>query len=159
MNRLRLVALSLLLSGTNACGISEGDFIRGAEHDPCMDGVPVCNTTAGCIINEAIYIEGDFPRDLVKFIVTTPADTGIEVKIFFKSMKHPGGDTEIRWYEPGCADYYVYESMGVDIFEKAGSDRVFRQERKVRMAGDHLIEIYSDATTHYFIRVELDHPG
>ena len=139
------------------CGVDEGDFIAGAESDPCQSNIPICQQTAGCNMNEATYLEGDFPG-LRSFVVTTPADTDIEVRIFFKTRVHPGEDTEIRWYEPGCADYYSYESMGIDIFEKSGSDRVFAQSQQVRMGGDHLIEIYSDATSHYFVRVELTHP-
>jgi hypothetical protein len=158
VRRTTTLALLALLLGTLACGVTEGDFIIGAEGDPCMSNIPICQTTAGCSINEAIYLEGDFPG-LRNFVVNTPADTEIEVRIFFKTRLHPGEDTEIRWYEPGCADYYAYESMGIDIFSKAGSDRVFAQSQKVRMAGDHLIEIYSDATTHYFVRVELTHPN
>ncbi|MBN2498578.1 MAG: hypothetical protein JXR96_28565 [Deltaproteobacteria bacterium] len=140
-----------------ACGVSEGDFVAGADPDPCEANVSVCQTSAGCIMGESKYLEGNFPG-FRSFVVTTPADTGIRVKLFFKSMVHPGEDTEIIWYEPGCGNSYHYESMGADIFSKAGSNRVFSQEQKVRMAGDHLIEIYSDATTHYFARVELEMP-
>ncbi len=141
-----------------ACGVSEGDFIADADPDPCESNVSICQTSAGCIMGESKYLEGDFPG-FRSFVVTTPADTGIKVKLFFKSLVHPGEDTEIIWYEPGCADSFTWESMGADIFSKAGADRVFSQEHEVRMAGDHLIEIYSDATTHYFVRVELDTPS
>jgi hypothetical protein len=143
--------------GLWGCGVSEGDFIAGADADPCIANVPVCQTTAGCAMGETTYIEGDFPG-VRNFIVTTPADTTITVKIFFKTRIHPGEDLEIRWYEPGCSNYHRYESGNIDLFSKAGSDRVFSQSRQVREAGDHLIDIYSDATAHYFVRVELDHP-
>jgi hypothetical protein len=155
MMRLILAAGLIVLLG--ACGVSESDFISGADHDPCMANVPVCQTTAGCTMGENKYIEGNFPG-FVNFVVTTPADTTIVVKMFFKTRIHPGEDTEINWYEPGCHDSYTYESMGADIFAIAGGDRVFSQKQRVRMSGDHQIDVYCDATTHYFIRVEVQTP-
>jgi hypothetical protein len=152
-----VITTGLILGLLCACGVSESDFIAGADHDPCMSNVPVCQTTAGCTMAENKYIEGNFPG-FVNFVVTTPADTTIAVRIFFKTLKHPGEDTEIIWFEPGCHDSYTYESLGADVFAIAGGDRVFSQERKVRQAGDHRVDVYSDATTHYFIRVEVKTP-
>lgn len=151
----KLVALSALLAV--GCGIDEGAFIQGADFDPCLSNLPVCQQTAGCALGENKYTEGDFPG-YRNFVVTTPADTTVVVKIFFKTRVHPGQDTEIIWYEPGCHDSYVYRSEGDDIFALAGGSRVFSQEKKVRRAGDHLVEIFSDAYTHYFLRVELITP-
>jgi hypothetical protein len=145
------------ICGLCACGVSEGAFIEGADLDPCLANVPVCQTTAGCMMGEAKYIEGDFPG-YASFVVTTPADTTIAVLLFFKSRNHPGEDTEIIWFEPGCRDSYRYESNGEDVFAKAGGDQIFAQEKKVRQAGDHLIQIYSDANCHFFARVELTTP-
>jgi len=153
----RLALGILVIALAMACGVSEGDFISGADHDPCESNIPVCQQTAGCAMGESKYIEGDFPG-YTNFVVTTPADTTIVVKLFFKTRVHPGEDTEIIWYEPGCHDSYDYESEGKDIFSEAGGDRVFAKEQKVRRDGDHLIEIFSDARTHYFIRVELQTP-
>ena len=55
-------------------------------------------------------------------------------------------------------DSYTYESYGRDIFELAGSDLVFEQERRVRRAGDHLVEVYCDAIAEYYARVEVQTP-
>ncbi|HOX45719.1 MAG TPA: hypothetical protein PK668_19115 [Myxococcota bacterium] len=154
----RLVGLIAWLAALSGCGVSEGDFIAGADPDPCQGNVPVCATSAGCVLAETKYMEGDFPG-LASFVVTTPADTTIEVRLFFKTRVHPGEDTEFVWYEPGCGDSYVWESGGIDMFSKAGADRVFSHSHMVRRAGDHLIEVYSDATTHYFLRVGLSTPG
>jgi hypothetical protein len=156
MTRL-VLAIGLFLGLLCSCGVSESDFIAGADHDPCMANVPVCQTVAGCTMGENKYIEGNFPG-FVNFVVTTPADTTIVVKMFFKTRKHPGEDTEIIWFEPGCRDYYTYDSRGADIFAIAGGDRVFSQDQKIRQAGDHRVDIDCDATTHYFIRVEVQTP-
>ncbi|MBW1810825.1 MAG: hypothetical protein JRJ87_21720 [Deltaproteobacteria bacterium] len=152
------IAIGILFIGVlTGCGVSEGDFIAGADYDPCQSNIPICQQTAGCAMGENKYTSGDFPG-YVNFLVTTPADTTIIVKLFFKTREHPGEDTEIIWYEPGCHDSYSYESQGKDIFAIAGGDRVFAQEQMVRREGDHLIEVYSDSLTEYFVRVELETP-
>jgi hypothetical protein len=130
------------------------DFISGAQLDPCQANTPVCQTTAGCTLDETEYIEGSFPG-FVNFVVTTQAGATIVVKIFFETQLHPGENTEIIWYEPGCNESHTYESMGANIFLLAGNDWVFEQEQQVQLEGPHLIDVYSDATTHYYLRVEL----
>jgi len=151
-----LPALVLLLAA--GCGLDEADFIQGAEFEPCLSTVPVCQVTAGCIMGEFKYLEGDFPGFRNFVVRTGTADTEIVVRMFFKTRKHPGEDTEIIWFEPSCSDSYSYESGSDDIFSKAGGDRIFSQSKTVRRSGDHLIEIYSDAYTHYFLRVDLITP-
>jgi hypothetical protein len=158
---LQRISIGLVILGfLFACGVSEGDFVAGSDYTPCEDNVPAaCSKVpvVGCTMGENKYIEGDFPG-YRNFLVTTPADTTIVVKLFFKTRTHPGEDTEIIWYEPGCFDSYNYESEGDDIFAIAGGDRVFAQEQEVKREGDHVIEIFSDARTHYFARVELNTP-
>jgi len=150
-----LAAAALLAAG---CGVDEAEFIADAEFEPCLSTVPVCQVTAGCIMGEFKYLEGNFPGFRNFIVRTGTADTEIVVQMFFKSRKHPGEDTEIIWYEPSCSDSYSYESGGDDLFSKAGGDRIFSQSKTVRRAGDHLIDIYSDAYTHYFLRVDLITP-
>jgi hypothetical protein len=156
-----VAALSVLSCGhggnSNTCEDVQAclnDFIAGAEHDVCMANAPVCQTTAGCTMDDTKYIEGNFPG-FVNFAVSTPADATVVVKIFFKTRSHPGEDTEIIWYEPGCHESHTYESMGADVFEIAGEDRVFEQEQTGLEEGLHLVDVYSDATTNYYLRVEL----
>lgn len=158
-NALILALLALGLS--TACGVSEADFIAGADHDPCQANIGVCQTTAGCTMGEYKYIEAGGDGDRIgfrSFVVDTPADTTLVVKMFFKTREHPGEDTNITWYEVGCHDSYEYESMGKDIFSLAGNDRIFSQGMLLRQSGPHLVELDSDAVAHVFIRVELQTP-
>jgi len=148
----------MLVVSANGCGAPESDFIAGADFEPCLSTIPACQVTAGCTIGEFKYLEGDFPGFRNFVVRTGTSDTTIMVHVFFKTRKHPGEDTEIIWYEPSCSDSYRYESGGEDIFSKAGGDRIFSKGKKMRRAGDHLVEIYSDAYTHYFLRVELITP-
>jgi len=129
-------------------------FTDGAEPDPCTANIPICQTVVGCSLSEKKYYEGQFPG-YVSIAIVTPADATIVVKMFFETRIHPGQDTEINWYEPGCQHSYSYQSTGADIFDIAGEDRVFTQEQKIIIAGDHLVEINSDASTHYYLRIEI----
>ncbi|MBW1810437.1 MAG: hypothetical protein JRJ87_19730 [Deltaproteobacteria bacterium] len=129
-------------------------FTDGADLDTCTYNIPICQTVVGCVLGEKKFFEGQFPG-FISFLITTPADATIVVKMFFETRMHPGQDTAINWYEPGCHDSYSYRSMGANIFEMAGEDRVFTQEQKIRREGDHLVEIYSDANAHYYLRTEL----
>ncbi len=159
MNRRRVFYSIVGLLLISACGLDEGDFIAGADEVSCQENIPVCETTAGCLMGESTYIEGDLPGT-ISFVVTTPANTTIVVKLFFETEINPGENTTIIWYEPGCGgNIQSYQSGGVDdIFSMAGGDRVFSQEKTVSQAGDHLIEIVSDAYVHYFARVDLITP-
>ena len=157
MNLKRVIFSVVWLLLVPACGPDAGAFIAGADVVPCMENVPVCQTSAGCIMGESRYVEGDFPG-VINFVVTTPADTVIVVKLYFTKQVSPGEDTEITWYEPGCGDKQTYSSGVDDIFSKTGDDGVFSQEKEVRRQGDHLIEIVSDAYTHFYARIALDTP-
>ena len=157
MNLRQIIFLGVWSLLVPACAADEGAFISDADGVPCQENVPVCNTSAGCVMGESRYIEGDFPG-IINFVVTTPADTIIVVKLFFTNQINPGEDTEIIWYEPGCGDKQTYTNGVDDIFALTGGDGVFSQEKTVRREGDHLIEIESDAYTHFFVRVELDTP-
>jgi hypothetical protein len=133
-------------------------FVAGAEYDPCEATVGVCQTAAGCNMGETKYLKGAFPGFTSFVVKTMVADTSLAVRIFFRTRKHPGEDTEITWFEPGCNDFYRYESFGEDIFAEAGADQVLVKEQKLRQTGNHLIEIYCDATAEYYLRVELHEP-
>jgi len=158
MTATRTIIGLLVLVLLGACGLAEEVFIAGADYDPCQATVGVCQTAAGCNMGETKYIEGDFPGFRSFVVKTLVEDTTLEIQIFFKTRKHPGEDTEITWYEPGCNDFYRYESFGEDIFAEAGADQVFIKAQKMRQSGPHLVEIYSDAYTHYLLRVVLNEP-
>jgi hypothetical protein len=67
----------------------------------------------------------------------------------------PGIDTEVTWYETGCQDRVSASSGGTDVFREAGDDNVWKRQEKVVTAGDHLIEVFSDAQADYLLRVKV----
>jgi len=139
------------------CGGEASAFIEGLVLDPCVTNVPVCQQTAGCIMGEGKYLEGDFPGAF-NFVVHTPQETEIEVELLFSARKHPGEELDIVWYEVGCHEALKYTSLGKDIFQEAGDDLVFAQTKRLQREGDHLIEVSSDAITHYFARIDVRPP-
>lgn len=151
-----LLPLLLALAPQVACTFgAEAQFAIGATFDTCDNEIPVCNTTAACrLVEEDSYTDGEFPG-FRQVIVPTGGEAVIRVKILWRTQLSPGADTEILWYEPACIDAYSWQSQGVDIFADLGHDRIMVREERVYRAGDHLVEIRSDATGEYLLRTEV----
>lgn len=154
------------LLATQGClpATSRDAFVGDATEIKC-DGVwNVClGQVAGCLLDENHYVTGAFPGSRKVLVETPPGDWKIRVKLFLDpevTPRYPGTETEISWYEPGCADQYRYQmssdtSTTGDFFERAGRDNVFEVEHDVVESGDHLVTVYSDATTRYAIKVKV----
>ena len=158
---LGIVALAAFLAASGCLDMtSEATFIGGRSEVICDGTWPVCKGKyAGCVLEEERYLTGTFPGTR-KFIVRTiPGDYSIRVMLFLNVRLSPGTETEILWYEPGCAEEYRYQisqdKLAGDLFEQAGRSQVFAKERSVVDSGDHLVEVYSDATCRYDLRMAL----
>ncbi len=160
---LKAVATGLMLGSLlpilmlQACSLSSEDtFIQGARKDPCDNAIPVCSYTAGCRLTEGEnYIEGSLPG-YRSFIVPTAGEADISVIFYFRTQEAPGSDTEVLWYEPGCRDLYDHYLPGIDLFRQVGNDRLWTVVGTVFQEGDHLIEIRSDASAEFLLKVEID---
>lgn len=150
------IFLGASLASLPACNFgSEASFIDTATLSQCDDEIPVCNTTAGCkMVEEDTYLEGSFPGQRF-MIVPTVGEAVIRVKIFWRTQLGPGADTDITWFEPACVDDFAFESKGADIFRDTNNQGIFVKEQRVFRAGDHLIEIRSDAVGDYLLRTEV----
>ena len=139
-----------------ACNFgSEGAFIGARLLDTCDLEIPVCNTTAGCkLTEEESYLERDLPGQ-AQLIVPTEGAATIRVSIYWREQLGPGADTEIIWHEPACVDNFRFESQGRDIFADSNKQGIFIQEQKVFRAGEHLIELRSDATAKILLRTDV----
>ena len=153
-----VVLVGILSTGLSsaACGFgSEAAFIDASTLTDCLDEIPVCNTTGGCrMVEEESHLEGSFPGQRT-FIVPTEGEATIRVKLYWRERLGPGSDTEIVWFEPSCVDDFNFESQGADIFRDSNDQGIFQKEQKVFRAGDHLIEIRSDAVAKYILRTEV----
>lgn len=150
---MRALALALLLP---ACRFgSEAAFAGERILDTCDAEIPVCNTTAGCrLVEEDHYTEGAFPG-LKQVIVPTAGEAIVRVELYWRDQKAAGADTEIVWFEPACTELFTYQSQGANIFEDTNAQGVFVQEKRVFQRGDHLVEVRSDATAEYLLRVSV----
>lgn len=154
------LCLSWFASGCFLPATSEQSFKSGANLDPCDQVIPICKGySAGCVLTDDRYLEGNFPGRIQFLVETIPGDWIIRVSFFFAERRSPGTDTTVDWFEPGCTDQYRYQEskdrLSGDLFEKAGRDQVFEVEQGIAEYGDHLIEINSDATARYVIRTEV----
>jgi hypothetical protein len=150
-----VLALSIIV-GLAACqGSSGAAFIGRRALDTCDGEIPVCNTTAGCTLrDEDRYLEGEFPGQR-SFIVPTTGEATIRIEILWVSQLGPGADTEIIWFEPACVDSFRYESQGANVFLESNPQGIFVQQQKVARAGEHLVEVRSDATASYLLRTSV----
>jgi hypothetical protein len=155
-----LLAIAGVALGGCLNATSEASFLGGRAEMLCDLAYPVCKGKfAGCQLDENHYIKGTFPGQRKFLVETVAGDWSIRVLFFLEDRLSPGTETEVRWSEPGCSDEYRYQlskhKLAGDLFEQAGRDQVFGVEHAVVDYGDHLIEIYSDATCRYDVRVEL----
>jgi hypothetical protein len=134
---------------------SEATFVGTRTLQTCDLELPVCNTTAGCKLNEEeSYLEVVFPGQRA-FLVPTLGEATIRLSLLWRTQTGPGADTEIVWYEPACVDSYRYESQGADVFAASDERGVFVREQKVFRAGEHLVEIRSDAAAEALLRTDV----
>ena len=146
---------SVALSSAGCNFGSEASFIDTATLSQCDDEIPVCNTTAGCkMVEEDTYLEGSFPGQRF-MIVPTEGEALIRLKVFWRTQLGPGADTDITWFEPACVDDFTFQSAGADIFRDTNDQGIFIKEQRVFRAGDHLVQIRSDAVGDYLLRTEV----
>ena len=132
-------------------------FIGSRSETACDSALSLCKgKVAGCVMDDTKYLKGTFPGSRRVMVKTTAGAWKIKVSLFLEGKASPGTETEISWYEPACSDVFKHQQSkaGSDLFTAAGSDNTFEIEHSVAKAGDHLVEIFSDATTRYLLRVE-----
>ncbi|MCK5805606.1 MAG: hypothetical protein KAI66_22430 [Lentisphaeria bacterium] len=123
------------------------DITEGALKNTCQENIPICNTTAGCVLLWDDYLEGDFPG-AISFVVHSSGEQWIDILILFKPRTDQGTATEIRWYTPDCNDFNIQFNDGSTLF----SDDSYLAQSGPIGQGAHLVEISSDATAHYYLR-------
>jgi hypothetical protein len=135
-------------------------FIGSRSIDLCEGSYNVCKgMVAGCKIDGNYYIQGSFPGERKFLVETTPTKPKIRILIYLMSANKlsPGTETEVNWYEPGCASQKTYKlsKAGTDLFKAAGSDNTFVTEQAMAFSGDHLVTVWSDAVVKYLLRADV----
>lgn len=143
------VAAACLLAG---CG-EDSTFALGLDLEVCEANLPTaCSVSARCVLDGRHYLSGRFPSAR-RFIVRTEGEADLGFAILLTDERAPGTTLEVTVHEPNCADRVTWDSAGRDLFRLVGSDGVLLVPAAVRRAGDHLVEIVSDAYCGYALRL------
>ena len=76
--------------------------------------------------------------------------------MFFTDMQSPGSELLAQLYEADCTlDTRTNRVLltDMDVFEEAGDDRKLVFDFTAEQEGEHLIEIYSDTSAKYLLKV------
>lgn len=149
-----LLALALLLAG---CPDAADQFVSGRLLDPCDGAWPVCTTTAGCFVGDTAYLEGQFPGTR-RFIVRTPGAAEVTIALFLKTQAATGETLRLEWNDAACGTRSVEEIPGIGFFKEVEAEGELRRTKSVYQGGDHLLEVTSDATAEYLLKVEVKGP-
>ena len=134
-----------------------GSFIDGRLPNLCAEAYQVCNVTAGCALDPIHYVSGTFPGAR-RVVVRHPEPTRYRVMFFLTETISPGTGFSLRLHEPDCGfdpDEAGVELTDIDLIEEAGLDRtLIFDDLVVREPGEHLLEVFSDATVEYVMAAE-----
>ncbi|MEO0604192.1 MAG: hypothetical protein AAF211_22335 [Myxococcota bacterium] len=151
-----------LLGWLAGCDQGWGSFVDGRLPNLCAEAYAVCGVTAGCALDAQHYVTGTFPGAR-RVVVSHPEPTRFRVMFYLTETTSPGTELSIQLHEPDCSfdpEAAGVELSDVDVIEEAGLDRTLLFESlTVDVAGEHLLEVYSDATVAYLLAVEpIDEP-
>ena len=124
--------------------------------DACGANWPVCDTFAGCRLDDESYVQGELPGSR-KFIVHTEGPATIEVSMLVTNAYAQGQLTALTFFEPGCGQQHRVEASGTAFFSESQSEAgtPFVRKQDVSQAGDHLITLDSDASADYRLKVTV----
>jgi hypothetical protein len=147
-------ALAYLLPVFAACN-NESFFTMGRDRIVCEDSIPTaCGATARCVLDTGHYLNGQFPSAR-RFIVRTMAEADLKFELYLDDRHAPGTSLQLVVSEPSCSEKASYDSAGVDIFTSAGADGILGIPAHTTRAGDHLVELSSDAYCSYALRFSM----
>ena len=155
MPRSRSLLLALLALAS--CSTSASDeFIGERIPDSCGANWPVCDTFAGCRIDDTSYISGKLPGTR-KVIVHTQGAAHIDVALLVSDAEAQGTETALTFFEPGCGVQYRLAVDGRTFFAESQNDQglPFTRGQDVGQGGDHLVQLDSDAAASYLLEVTV----
>jgi hypothetical protein len=134
----------------------EEDFIGDRIPDKCGSNWPVCDTFAGCRLDSTSYVTGKLPGRR-KLIVHSQGPARIDVSMLVENAQAEGTEADITLFEPGCGVQYRTQVDGRSFFaeSQSASGVPFVRGADVSTGGDHLIEVGSDATATYLLKVTV----
>ena len=149
-----LASLLLLLAGCSPGAQSQ--FVGERIPDECGSNWPVCDTFAGCRLDNTSYVQGKLPGSR-KFIVHTLGPAHLEVSLLVNDAQAQGSSTAVTFFEPGCGVQYRAAVDGRTFFAESQSEAgtPFSRGQDVSQGGDHLVLFDSDSTASYLLEVAV----
>ena len=155
----RCVVVALVASLAFACETAEEAFVGDRIGVLCDDSYWICNVPTGCVLDQKHYVEGSFPGVRRVVVETDEPERDVQARLFFSAQEAPGTELLAQLYEPSCIlDTTRGRShlQDVDVFDRAGDDRMLVFDFEALEPGEHLLEIYSDASAGYLLVIELE---
>jgi hypothetical protein len=149
---------ALVVAASSSCQSPEEAFIGDRLLSLCDEAYWICDVPAGCVLGNNQYVEGVFPGVRRVVVVTEKEDIDVQVRLFFRTMEAPGTELLVQLYEPDCTvnpDLGQAHLVDVDLFSKAGDDRILAFDLTALQIGEHLLEIYSDSSVEYLLIAEV----
>ena len=149
-------ALSALSgSALSGCLSRAEEFTAGRLEARCDASIPVCATRASCALGDDSFARGRFPGAQRAVVYTPHPRSALTARLLLDEQVYPGTELLVRVYQVGCVDVLEERLVDIDIFARAGEDRVLDFTFELEGRGDHLIEWYSDAAASYTLNVSV----
>ena len=146
-------ACVLALSG---CMSDQQIFTQGRIEDLCTGAVPQCQTQAGCVLDSQHFVRGTFPGDQKVVVHSDAKDATLVVRLLLTTEVYPGTELLEQAFDPDCGDATVKDVTNTDFFALAGDQRVIEYHLALPVAGDHLLEVYSDMSADYLLTADVE---
>jgi len=153
----KAIVLALAAFALGSCnGGADALFIGDRIPDQCGSNWPVCDTFAGCRLDDGTYVQGSIPGTR-KFIVHTDGPANIQVEMLVENAQAQGVKTNLTFFEPACTGQYLVPTDGQSFFAESQNEAgtPFVRNHDVSKAGDHLVLLDSDATATYLLKVSV----
>lgn len=151
-----LCLLAACLGLGSACQSPSVIFTNGRLENRCQTPVAACGIQARCVLGDDEYLRGTFPggvRFLVRNAQTESEGARITLRVLFDNATSGGTEFFAQVNEVGCSDFTEEQVLEENVLDLAGDDLVLEYDFEVEQRGDHLIEVFSDATANYFLAV------
>ena len=155
ISRLLFSSIALLtLCAVSGCISREESFTAGRIEQLCEASLPICNTRVTCSAGEDTYLTGAFPGAERAMLYTPHPLTTVTLNFLIDEQIFPGTEMLVRAHQIGCVEIEEERLVDVDIFQRAGDDRILSFSFDLEGRGDHLVEWFSDATATYVMTVD-----
>ncbi len=153
---MRFLILCLFVLVMAGCQTAQEEFAADRLEKICDGAVPICQSTAACVLGRRDYLAGEFPGGQRFIVQTDELDQNIAIRVLFERMVYPGTEFMLQLFGPGCTSLESEQLLDVDLFERAGDDQILTFIFPIEEPGDHMLELFSDMAATYLLAIELE---